>query len=292
MQMAEVRAFAVFGSTADGVLDEGSDLDTVAYCKSIPPPAARQEAMHLLGADPQACSSETHWEGSPWDTVRLPEGEDCCVLLKRIGDVQAKAVSARDKIIRFCRRLNPLHERINGMPDLESDRLLAEAASGSFWPSEEVLADLQSCLVVADPEGVVRAWQGEIADFPAEARRIAIEHRLFFATMWVNEDMRRALTVGDVTHFAVKRSWAVEHYIRLLYTLNRRYFRKPKWFAHHVSTFQHAAADTVARISGWWAQDDDAVIGDMLGFARELIDCIRAGCPQANIQRVAGWLGR
>lgn len=292
MGIADVRAFVIFGSTADGVVDEDSDLDTVAYCESIPPLPAREDAMRRLGADPEACSSQTHWEGSPWDTVRLPDGGDCCILLKRTADVQAKAVSARDKIIRFCRRLDPLRERINGMPDPESDRLLAEAAAGGFWPSEEVLADLESCLVVADPEGVVRAWQAEIADFPAEARKVAIEHRLFFATMWVNEDMPRALCVGDETHFAVKRAWAVEHYLRLLYTLNRRYYRKPKWFARHVSGFQHAPADTVARLRRWWSGQGAAVVEGMLAFAGELIDCIREGCPEADVRRVAGWLGR
>ena len=57
MQIPGVRAFIVFGSTANGVVDEESDLDTVAYCESIPPLVARQDAMRRLGADPQACSS-------------------------------------------------------------------------------------------------------------------------------------------------------------------------------------------------------------------------------------------
>jgi hypothetical protein len=285
MTIPEVRAFIIFGSVADGLPDEHSDLDSVAFCQGVPSPTARRRAVGRIGAHTEKCSFR-----SPWDTVCLDDGgDDCCVLLKTIADVEAKVVRSRDKIVRFCRRLDPFAERVNGMPDPEGDRLVLEAAGGVFSPSEADLADLQACRILRDPGGIVAGWRAEIADFPAEARKLAIEHRLFFGTMWIGEDMQRAIAAGDHAHVAIKRSWAIEHFIRLLYTLNRRYYHKPKWLAQHLAGFQYKPADTLSRLSKAWSGEGSAAIEELWGLAAELIACIREGCPEADIDRVAGW---
>ena len=284
----QVRAFMVFGSAADGVVDEASDLDTTAYCDDIPPREAREQAVRRMGGDPQACSFPKH--GVSFDRVVLPDCEDdCCVVLERFAAVQAECVDARDKVIRFCRRLDPFHERVHGQADAEADQLLREAAEGLFWPSEDTLADIQSCLVLYDPDGLLARWKREIADFPADARKLAIEHRLFFSALWVNEDMPRALAAGDRMHFAILRARAVEHFVRLLYTLNRRYFRKPKWFARHLKDFRFKPANTSRRLNSLWAEAEENLVDQMIEFIRDLIASIRKGCPEAAIDRVANW---
>ena len=283
MAIPEVRAFVIFGSTADGTVDEHSDLDTLAFCEQVPERAMRQQAAERLGGK---CSCQTLWDGSPWDVVRLENVEECCVILRAIADVESRAIRQREKIVRFCRRLNPFEERANGVPDPDSDELLLQAANGVFWPSEAQLADLHSCLVVHDPDGIVARWKAELSDFPAEAREVAIEHRLFFSTRWVVEDMSRAIAVGDDTHFALKRAAAIEHFVRLLYTLNHRYFRKPKWFAQHLAGFPHQPPDALSRLSKAWSGSGPEVVEELRVFANDLTACVREGCPEADVERV------
>lgn len=76
---------------------------------------------------------------------------------------------------------------------------------------------------------------------------------------------------------------------RLLYTLNRRHFRKPKWFADHLKDFRWKPANTGERLNSLWAESEDKAVDRMIEFIRDLIASIREGCPEATIDRVANW---
>ena len=207
MDLKAVVAIGIIGSRAEDPYSDG-DWDLVAFidAPNHPPPDIRREFW--VSTNSPLAGAEIHCSGM-------------C-----------------DRFI-----INGSHVGIDYRPiDSIAADIKQVLEEGTIWQTpdisfvlgcfpEAICADIRMCIPLWDPEDRISAWQASLKNYPEKFRNNIIQQVLFEARFKL-ADLRRASEISDVTFFHAALSEFCLCLIRIIFALNRRYFRGLKRAMH------------------------------------------------------------
>ena len=153
---------------------------------------------------------------------------------------------------------------------------------------EEYLADLAHGIVLYDPNGFVAACQKRLAQYPATARIRLINYHWSRAEIAINEDLQRAVWRDDLVYAYDRRVEGVRHLIRMLFAMNRRYFRRAKSLHRLFANFRSCPPGAWPRlIAGLREPDPMKGAAALMTLAREIIHLVD---PPETLEGRDHWL--
>lgn len=216
-----VRAIALVGSQT---LREGQagDWDILAFTD--------------LDGSPDAKSRRTLWS-SPTSPIDL----------QAIGENNDRFTFAGARVELDYRPMRDVDEKLDkavndGAFEAEANAWLTIADC-----PEAACAEIADCLSLWDPEGIINVWKSLVSEYPAILQANLLGHVLFEARFKL-KDMRRADELGDVALFHMALSHLCFCLLRMLYAINRTYFRGIKRCVEGLSQFTPLPRDCRGRM--------------------------------------------
>lgn len=260
------------GSLAHGGTDRESDIDLIVIVERLPSVKTRARWLSAITGqrvDPQQLSGT---DDRKWDEFDGPRDDP----EQWMGTGGGLFYFTAQEIERDLARVDELLTGFIGRDELERPSHI-----------EEYLADLAHGIVLHDQDGFVAECQRRLADFPESARVRLINHHWLRVEIAVHEDLQRALWRGDSVHAHDRLVEGTRHLIRMLFAMNRRYFRKAKSLHRLLPTFAASPPDTWSRlVQGLQEHDPMRGATVLMSLARDIIDLV--GPPDA-LERADHW---
>jgi len=252
------------GSLAHGGTDRESDVDLIVIVRKLPSVETRAQWLSAI-------------TGQRVDVHRLPKPEE------RKGD---EFDGPRDDPGQWMGTGGALLYFIQG--EIERDLGRVEELLTAFSTrADEYLADLAHGVVLHDQEGFVAQCQQRLADYPESARVRLINHHWQRAEIAIHEDVQRALWRGDALHARDRLVEGTRHLIRMLFAMNRRYFRKGKGLDRLLPTFIACPPEAYSRlVQGLRETEPMRGAAVLMGLARDIIDRVD---PLDALERADHW---
>ena len=248
------------GSLAHGGADRESDLDLLIVVEDLPSPETRAGWLTRITGLEVHPASLSRTEERGWDEFHTPRDDPEQWMGTGGGLFYVPEAEVGRDIGRVADLLVAFLER----GDVER---LSHA--------EESLADLAHGIILHDPRKVLAAWQQRLADYPESARTRLINHHWRQAEIAINEDIQRAVWRSDFLHAYDRRVEGVRHLVRMLFAMNRRYFRKGKSLHRLLPTFPTCPPDAWPRLIAASSEPDHMrAAAILLTLARDTIDLI------------------
>lgn len=157
---------------------------------------------------------------------------------------------------------------------------------------EAICADISTCESLWDPQQLVRKWKQEVETYP-EVFRLNMLEQVLFQARFKLKDLRRATELQDVVLFHVALSEMCFCLLRILFAVNRVYFRGLKWAMRAAYSFAVVPDDWLAQIERLLCT---GLTTDSLGhtyhLAREAVtDIARLGIVQGAKEKRAVEIG-
>lgn len=261
------------GSPSHGGADRESDLDILAIVKRLPDRATRAAWLSSIMGKTVDAESLAGTKGRRWDEFQGPKDDP----EQWMGTGGALLYFTEGEIERDLKRLDELLTGFIGRDELEGPRHI-----------EEYLADLAHGIVFYDADGFVAECQRLLADYPETARARLINHHWHFAEIAIHEDLQRAVWREDWVHAYDRRVEGSRHLIRMLFAMNRRYFRKAKSLHRLFPQFPACPRRAWERlVEGLREPDPMRGAAVLLTLAA---DIIRLVDPPQALQRREHWL--
>ena len=268
-----VSSILLGGSPAHGGVDRDSDLDLVVVVGELPTPARRAAWLARLtgkAADECALATRSRWD---WDEFLLPvsDADPETWGPQGLGGGLFYLTEAEGEA-GLCSVAQILTAGLD-----EGDQSLLGAC----------LEDVAHGIILFDRRGLCARWQDRLSHYPESARARLINHHWHQAEIALNEDLQRAVWRSDWLHAYDRRVEGVRHLVRMLFAMNRRYFRKAKGLDRLLPTFDACPPRAWERLVAALGEPDHLrATALLLALAGEAIDLIE---PPDLLERRDHW---
>jgi hypothetical protein len=268
-----VTGIVAGGSVSHGGTDRESDIDLLVTVLQLPDRETRASWLSAITGKPCDPAALHGTEERKWDEFHGMKDDP----EQSLGTGGGLFYFTEEEINRDLARVDELLTGFIGRDELERPS-----------HTEEYLADLAHGLVLYDANGFVAACQKRLAAYPEAARARLINYHWQRAEIAINEDLQRAVWRDDLVHAYDRRVEGARHLIRMLFAMNRRYFRKAKslkrLFPHFPACPPHAWEQLVEGL-----REPDPMKGGatLMTLAGEII---RLVAPPETLERRDHWL--
>ena len=201
-----VRAVGLIGSAASESQEPPGDWDLIAFFNGLgqyPPPLERQamweSRLSAFGTPKIHCCS-------PGEDRFVIDGTTFGVGPMLISDVEG--------------RLDQVLSEADVSRTKDSWFTICECP-------EAICGDIQTCKELWDPEGLIQRWKTRVANYPEQFKLNIVWWVLLWARAKLQE-MRRAMELTDIPLFHMALSDLCFCILRVLFALNKEYFKGPK----------------------------------------------------------------
>jgi len=264
------------GSPAHGGVDADSDIDLLVVVDALPTAARRADWLTRItgrAVEPSSLAATTE---KKWDEFHTP-GPKLYPDQWRGGVGGGLFYFTQGQVNRDMERVAELLTGFIGRDELERPSHI-----------EEYLADLAHGIVLHDPNGFLADCQRRLAEYPESARTRLINYHWRRVEIAINEDLQRALSRDDLVHAYDWRIEGARHLIRMLFAMNRRYFRKAKSLHRLFPRFDVCPSRTWDRlVDGLRDPDPMSGAATLMTLAGEIIRLID---PPEVLERRDHWL--
>ncbi len=268
-----VTGVVAAGSISHGGTDRESDIDLLVTVTQLPYAGTRGSWLSAITGKPFDPASLSGTEERKWDEFGGPRDDP-----QQWGGTGGGLFYFTEKEIdRDLARVDELLTGFIGRDELERPSHI-----------EEYLADLAHGIVLYDPNGFVAKCQRRLAPYPESARTELINYHWKRAEIAINEDLQRSVWRDDLVHAHDRRVEGVRHLIRMLFAINRRYFRKAKSLHRMLPQFEVCPPQTWRRLVEG-LREPDLMRGAALLLALAA-DMIRLVEPPETLGRRDHWL--
>jgi hypothetical protein len=244
-----VACAAITGSSAEGLSDTHSDLDSTVYYDVMPPEADIRAIRERVGGGPLILSLGTHADGEFLESFRV-RGVEC-----QVGHTTVAAWE-RDmgRILAGEEPGSPLHKAMSGT--------------------------LISIAVFGDDR--LEAWKRRLREYPDGLRVSMVRHHLKFFAIWGVHD--RLKTRDAHLWF---RQTLVDSSFNLLGVaagLSRKFFTpfQFKRTSAFIATLDIAPARLGERLEGLWHVTPDAAAKELRALVSETVELVERELPAVD----------
>jgi hypothetical protein len=240
-----VRAIGLSGGERPFPEPGDGDIDLFVYCYEIPIKSQRYELLSML-----------HGSIDPIDVGRLEGGHwgqgDCCY----IAGVETwllyfTVVEARTE----------LEDILAGKYPGRVDNYYYPLGRCAMWKTIRVLYD---------PDGILQAFKTRLEEYPVRLMKTVIDHHL--AALEDVEDLERAGQRKDVFFYHFALDLALDHFLQILFALNKTYFPSRKRSGQYIQGFQLKPVDCeqrLQRVIAWGGEAD--TLGESFAVWQDLV---------------------
>jgi hypothetical protein len=257
--VAELRPRAVIltGSAAEGVADDLSDLDLIAYHDRLPAEAVIEAARHRAGGGELLVLSA--WDGKGYVESFPVRGVECQVAHATVEAVERHVTSV--------------------LVELDVESVYQKALDGLLHAIPLHGAEL------------VRSWQQRAADYPETLRKAMVERHMRFFPLWMTHER---MASRDATLW--RQQMLVESALRILAVLaglNRVYFSSFQFKRMHAFAARLAVAppDVANRLERLFDNPHRAGEG-LEALVVETLALVERELPDLDTIRARRWVGR
>ena len=260
------------GSLAHGGADRESDVDLLIVVQALPDVDLRASWLTRITGNTVNSNDIPPTEERKWDEFRVPRDDP----EQWMGTGGGLFYFTRAEIERDMSRVADLLVAFIGRDELERPSHL-----------EEYLADLAHGTILYDPHHLLAGWQATLSHYPESARVRLINYHWKRAEIAINEDIQRSVWRSDFLHAYDRRIEGIRHLIRMLFAMNRRYFRKGKGLEDLLPTFRNCPDSTWERLlAAFGEQDHMRAVAVLMALAGEMIDLLH---PPDLLERHHHW---
>ena len=260
------------GSVAHGGADRESDEDIVAVVSKLPSLEERAAWLSRITGrqvDPVTLGPT---EKREWDEYHLPRDDP----EQWMGTGGGLLYVTHEETVWAVAHVADL---------LVGD--IGEATTPHPAHLDECLPDLAHGIILHDPMGTLAEWQRQLASYPETARVRLVNFHWHQAEIAISEDLPRAVWRSDHLHAYDRRVEGVRHLVRLLFAMNRRYFRTAKGLDRLFPTFPQCPREAWPRLVAALGEPDHLRAAAMLlALAGDIIDLIE---PPGILERREHW---
>ena len=261
------------GSISHGGTDRESDIDLLVVVTRLPNVETRASWLTAITGKPCDPSSLSGTEEREWDEFHGPKDDP----EQWMGTGGGLFYFTEEEIDRDLQRADELLTGFIGRDELERPSHI-----------EEYLADLAHGLVLYDRDGFVAACQKRLAEYPDTACIRLINYHWSRAEIAISEDLQRAVWRDDLVHAYDRRVEGVRHLIRMLFAMNRRYFRKAKSVRRLFVNFHSCPPGAWSRLIAGLREPDPMRGGaTLMRLAGEIIRLVDP--PEPWKEGITGW---
>jgi len=265
-----VSGAIVAGSPSHGGADRESDVDLLVIVKRLPDCVTRAGWLSAIMGETVEAESLAETEGRRWDEFQGPKDDP----EQWMGTGGALLYFTEEEIESDLGRVEEL---LTGRDEGKGPGHLGEH-----------LADVAHGIVLCDSRGFVAKCQRRLADYPETARVQLINSHWRRAEIAIHEDLQRAVWRGDWVHAYDRRVEGSRHLIRMLFAMNRRYFRKAKSLHRLFPQFDACPTRAWERLAQGLREPDPmkgaATLMALAGETIQLVD------PPDVLERREHWL--
>ncbi len=216
-----VRAIALRGSRATSD-SEGGDWDLAAYVDRIPDEPSRRILWESCGSPVRA------------DAIIYGGGGDRFSFSGNVFELD------------YFRVQDMAHRIEQVMVEGNTTPASVDWCTPVHVP-EVVCADIQACKPLWDPQDLIKGWKGSVAEYPSKFR-LNILRFVLFEMRFKLKGMHRAAELRDIGFFHMSLSHLCFCLLRMLYSLNGKYFPQAKRAMSNVSKFAVVPTDCGRRM--------------------------------------------
>jgi predicted nucleotidyltransferase len=267
-----VLGVIVGGSVAHGGADRESDLDILVVVRQLPEPEVRVAWLSGIMQRDVDATKLPAIEESRLDEFVWPKDDPEQWMPPGGGLMYV----TQAEVTEWPQRVGEVLTRVMERDDPERTTRI-----------EEHLADLAHGIILHDPRSLLSRSQQRLSEYPGSARAQLINYHWHRAEIAINEDVQRSVWRRDFLHAYDRRAEGVRHLVRMLFAMNRRYYRKAKGLERLLGTFPACPPDAWARlVSGLAEPDHMRGAAMLLGLAGDIIDLIE---PPEILERREHW---
>lgn len=268
-----IQGILLGGSPAHGGADRESDVDLLVIVAALPEPSRRAAWLATLtgtAVDVATLAARPRWE---WDEFLIPVPD--------VDPEKWEPVGLPGGL--FCVTEAEVETDLGRAGEF----LTAGLDEGVHSPVAACLEDLAHGIILFDRRGRCAQWQDALSHYPGPARTRLINYHWREAEIALNEDLQRAVWRSDWLHAYDRRVEGVRHLVRMLFAVNRRYFRKAKALGQVLPTFEACPPRAWERLIAALGEPDHLRAAAMLlALAGEIIDLVE---PADAIERRGHW---
>lgn len=258
-QITGIDSIAVGGSTALGSAYSQSDIDMWATYSELPSVEERQKIgcklIEEYGDEPQP-----KWvtQGQV-DPFRI-DGVDVGVMLGHNNDLLQ-------------------------VPDNR------EQVMGT--PREVGISEYYDSVVLYDPKGLWRQVKARLDDYPVSIGEKIINENLDKITTILQDDMLKAVMTQNIFLALEVQVLSLEAFLRILFALNKRYYRRLRDISAVISDFEITPKDCELRLKAWAKERFPSKIRViLLDLVKDILPLIKEGYPDIDIDESVRQLER
>jgi hypothetical protein len=187
-----------------------SDIDIFVFCNAIPSIETRQMAINMLGGIISGLKI-SDYEGRFWGTCDFVtlNGVEICLMYFTIDKINAEIESI-----------------------LHGERIDKE--DNYFYPTGRC-ASMLSLYTLYDKTGYINSTKEKLSVYPSDLSEKIIKYHL--CKINDTEDFERALSRKDVLFYHFVLENALDHFLQVLFAINKCYFPSRKRSLQFINTF-------------------------------------------------------
>lgn len=219
---------ALGGAHAKGIEDSESDLDLYVFADSVPGNDRRSAMAREFSAD---ISETVSWgDGKPFEQA----GTDF--------------YHGKTRVECWFRSLGFIETAIRESREGQIRKEFTSWNPMGFY-NYCTLSDIYVMKPMDDPDGILKRWKAEIAEYPPNLRAAILGQFLGQAGFWPrNFHYLSAVERRDVIYCSGIAQQVLHHLIQVLFALNRRYFPGDKKLREAMSLLAIRPADSEERM--------------------------------------------
>ena len=258
-QITGIDLIAVGGSTALRNAYSKSDIDMWATYSELPSVEERQKIVCKLieeyGNEPQP-KWVTRGQGDSF----LIDGVDVHIVLGHNNDI----LQVPDN-----------REQVMGTPH--------EAGISEYYDS----------VVLYDAKGLWRQVKAKLDDYPVSIGEKIINENLNKIITILQDDMLKAVMTQNIFLILEVQVLSLEAFLRILFALNKRYYRRLRDISAVISDFKIAPKDCELHLKAWAKEQSPSRIrAILLNLVKDTLPLIKEGYPDIAIDESVRQLER
>jgi hypothetical protein len=197
------------------------DIDLFVYCREIPPKSQREAVLSTLDeCIGPICAGRL--QGGHWG-----QGDSCQIAGVETWLLYFTVEEARAE----------LEDTLQGKHLWHVDHYYYPLGRCAMWKTMRVLYD---------PDGMLATFKTRLADYPAGLAKAVIDYHK--AALGDVEDIERAVRRKDVFFYHFVLDLALDHFLQILFALNRTYFPSRKRSEQYLRLFEVKPEDCEERL--------------------------------------------
>ena len=228
-----IKGIMLGGSAAHGGADRESDVDMLVIVRELPTVDRRATWLRRVTGEEIPLAKLSPTEDRKWDEFHVSGRKVDPEQWGEGGVGGGLFYFTEAEVERDVNRVADLLVAFIGRDELERPS-----------HTEEYLADLAHGVILYDAHDLLASSQERLSQYPDSAREQLINYHWHYAEIAINEDIQRAVWRSDFLHAYDRRVEGIRHLIRMLFAMNRRYFRKGKGLQCMLAGFERCPANT------------------------------------------------